>query len=250
MSRRRRRPRSHVGRRGSGADTRTGAVPPGRRHRCRPKGAPEGAVTRPRSAGHRGCRCDSAHRAGFEDGPRAGVMTRVLDVHAHLFHSRWYPEAFARQLIGSLAAERQTPRREQVLLRALSDDTGASTIRVMDAAGIDHRIVLVLDWGLELGEAALPIRQIHEEILAICRSFPARLTGFAGVDPRRPDAADILTYACDELGARGLKLHPTSAGWTLQDERTERLVEIADERGLPVLVHVGATFEPLTDRHA
>ena len=133
---------------------------------------------------------------------------------------------------------------------SLSDDSGESTIRAMDEAGIDHRIVLILDWGLELGKPELSIEAIHEAVMGICQRFPDRFTGFAGLDPRRREAAELLGWAVDSLGARGLKLHPTSEGWTLHDESTLRLVEIAAQRSLPVLVHVGATFPVLTDRNA
>ena len=173
----------------------------------------------------------------------------VIDAHAHLFHPSWYPQVFNDQLASALG-NRASPRATSVLLRALSDDTGESTIRSMDAAGIDHRIVLVLDWGVELGEPELSIKAVHEAVLEICLRFPDRLTGFAGLDPRRPEAAEMLSWAVDSLGARGLKLHPTSAGWTLEDDVTMQLVEIAAQRGLVVLVHIGGTFARLTDRHA
>ena len=175
----------------------------------------------------------------------------VIDAHAHLFHPSWYPKAFNDQLAAWLGrGQHASPRAAEVLLRALSDDSGESTIRAMDEAGIDHRIVLILDWGLELGEPELSIEAIHEAVMGICERFPDRFTGFAGLDPRRPEAAELLGWAVDSLGARGLKLHPTSEGWTLHDESTLRLVEIATQRGLPVLVHVGTTFPVLTDRNA
>ena len=175
----------------------------------------------------------------------------VVDAHSHLFHPSWYPQEFNNQLAAALGRRQSTsPHAARVLLRALSDESGESTLRAMDRAGIDRRIVLVVDWGLELGEAELSIEAIHEAVLGICRRFGDRLTGFAGVDPRRPEAADLLTWAFDELGARGLKLHPTSASWSLHDERTLRLVEIAAQRGPIVLVHVGETFPGLVDRNA
>jgi hypothetical protein len=119
----------------------------------------------------------------------------------------------------------------------------------MDRAGIEKRVILVLDWGLELGEAPRTIRDIHREILGICGRYPDRLIGFAGVDPRREDALEIVRWACDELGARGLKLHPTG-GWTLNDPRTHEIVGIAAERNLPTLVHIGKTVDVLSDANA
>jgi predicted TIM-barrel fold metal-dependent hydrolase len=117
----------------------------------------------------------------------------------------------------------------------------------MDRAGIDRRVIAILDWGLALGESSKTIVQIHKEILGICANTSDRLIGFAGLDPRRHDALAILLWAFDELGAKGLKLHPTSQ-WCLEDKRTHQLVSAAASRGLPVLVHVGRTMPILTDR--
>jgi predicted TIM-barrel fold metal-dependent hydrolase len=130
----------------------------------------------------------------------------------------------------------------------LSDETGESTLRVMDKVGIDRKVILIIDWGIGLGDPVKSIRDIHQEILGICSRFPDRLVGFAGVDPRRRDAAALIEWAFDTLGARGLKLHPTT-GWSLADEATHHVVTLAAVRRLPVLVHIGKTLDILTDEH-
>jgi predicted TIM-barrel fold metal-dependent hydrolase len=85
--------------------------------------------------------------------------------------------------------------------------------------------------------------------LGICSKFADRLTGFAGVDPRRENSVEIIRWAIDQLGARGLKLHPTT-GWRLDDECALEVVGIAVESDVPILVHIGKTIDALTDRHA
>lgn len=180
----------------------------------------------------------------------------IKDLHAHLFHPRWYPERFREAMVRDFLRRQQKSRQkpispavERQFYRLLTDDTGTSTVKLMDEAGIEKRVVLVLDWGVELGEAEKSIWEIHEEILGVCRRFPDRLIGFAGVDPRRPDATDLLAFAFDELGARGLKLHPTG-GWSLRHQRTQEIVGMAAERGLPVLVHLGKTVDVLSEVNA
>lgn len=83
----------------------------------------------------------------------------TLDIHAHLFHPKWYPRPFLESLTQdylsrSLAAGRpqDVARAEEMILRMLSDDTGELTVRLMDKAGIDAKVILVLDWGVELGK--------------------------------------------------------------------------------------------------
>jgi predicted TIM-barrel fold metal-dependent hydrolase len=75
------------------------------------------------------------------------------------------------------------------------------------------------------------------------------LVGFVGVDPRRPNALALVTWAFDELGATGLKLHPTSKGWTLDDDRVAALIDLAARRKLPVMVHTGGTVSVLCGDH-
>jgi predicted TIM-barrel fold metal-dependent hydrolase len=116
----------------------------------------------------------------------------------------------------------------------------------MDKVGIDKKVISVVDWGLGLGEPASSIRKIHHEILEICSRFPDRFTCFAGVDPRRDEAPALVEWAFDEMGALGLKLHPTT-GWALSDESALHIVSLAADRRLPVLVHVGKTLEVLSD---
>jgi predicted TIM-barrel fold metal-dependent hydrolase len=180
----------------------------------------------------------------------------IFDAHAHLYHSSWYPAAFSQSMARAYARRmrasgRQIPTKtaENLLSRMLTDSTGKTTLTIMDKVGIDKRLILVLDWGVELGEAEKSIWEIHREILGICARFRDRLVGFAGVDPRRADALALLNWAFDDLGARGLKLHPTSR-WRLDDPEAHRVVEAAADRCLPVLVHIGRTIDCLSDANA
>jgi uncharacterized protein len=175
----------------------------------------------------------------------------MIDSHAHLYHPSWYPTQFNEYLVGLYAtrinAGISITQARRTVETVLSDNTGDITLSVMDRAGIDRRVIAILDWGLALGESSKSITQIHKEILGICATTSDRLIGFAGLDPRRLNALEILLWAFDELGAKGLKLHPTSQ-WRLDDKRTHELVSAAASRGLPVLVHVGRTMPILTDR--
>ncbi|MGO9138308.1 MAG: amidohydrolase family protein [Syntrophales bacterium] len=179
----------------------------------------------------------------------------ITDIHAHLFHTSWYPRVFIDAVVKDFVAKQQRAgnrvdeagiRRQ--LCKMLTDDTGATTVRIMDKVGIDKKFIMIVDWGIELGEGEKSIWQIHEEILTICDRFKDRLVAFAGVDPRRADAADLLIWAFSR-GARGLKLHPTG-GWTLADHRTKQLVSLAADRKLPILVHLGKTVDVLNDANA
>jgi predicted TIM-barrel fold metal-dependent hydrolase len=180
----------------------------------------------------------------------------ITDVHSHLYHPDWYPQPFQKQLaIDYLLrrrkhiAEEPVGRELNALNRVLSDKDGSICLRVMDKVGIEKRALHVIDWGLELGEPLCTAWEINEAVLGICRRHQDRLIGFAGVDPRRSDAVALVTWAFDQLGAAGLKLHPTSRGWTLEDDRVAALVDLAAHRKLPVMVHTGGTVSVLSDEH-
>lgn len=180
----------------------------------------------------------------------------VVDIHAHLYHPRWYPSKFNEYLGHDFARRRAAQVGRQTsasqienVIRFMTDDTGEATIRVMDEAQIDRRVILIVDWGLEMGEPEISLDAIHREVLGVCRNSQGRLVGFAGVDPRRRSAADLVCRAFDDLGARGLKLHPTG-DWSLDDDRTGELVTLAASRGFPVLVHVGSTMKIARDDHS
>lgn len=178
----------------------------------------------------------------------------ITDVHAHLYSPDWYPQKFQNQLAVEYFARKRKNTQEGFLDEqiarlnyVLKDPDGSLTLRLMDKLGITRRVVHIIDWGLELGEPSASIRDIHRLILRVCARYPDRLVGFAGVDPRRHDALDLLAWAFDDLGAAGLKLHPTSRSWTLFDEPVRKMLDMVERRRLPVMVHTGKTVSILSD---
>jgi uncharacterized protein len=180
----------------------------------------------------------------------------IVDLHAHLYHPTWYPEVFRDSVANDFirrqkAAGRSASRRraQAALDSLLPDGDGSRTLRLMDRVGVDKKTIMILDLGLALGEADKSIREINQEILGICARSSDRLVGFAGIDPRRPDATEIVRRSLDDWGAGGLKLHPTT-GWRLADNTAHEVVALAVERRVPILVHIGKTIDELCDARA
>jgi len=73
------------------------------------------------------------------------------------------------------------------------------------------------------------------------------LSAYCRLDPR----ADPLGEAqrCLDAGAAGIKLHPRAEDFPLDTPELEPVFALADERGLPVLVHAGRGI-PALGRHA
>jgi predicted TIM-barrel fold metal-dependent hydrolase len=108
-------------------------------------------------------------------------------------------------------------------------------IRAMDARGIDKAVV-----------HAIAPHVSNDSLAGHVRRHPDRLIGFASVMPfaetsgiPRTDAIVELERAVGDLGLRGLKLHPTIQGFSMDDPGLAPIVSKAGELGVPVLFHTG-----------
>ena len=88
----------------------------------------------------------------------------------------------------------------------------------------------------------------NDEVLAAARAAPGRLTAFCRVDPKLGDAAVDEARRCLDAGARGIKLHPRAEGFALEAPAVRGLAALADERGVPILIHAGRGI-PALGRH-
>jgi uncharacterized protein len=108
----------------------------------------------------------------------------------------------------------------------------------------DVRRAVVMPWDDAPGQNPAA----NDEIAEAVRRFPDRLVGFARIHPKdRAAATKELRRAVEELGLRGLKLHPLTTGTRLDDPVTLTLVEAAAGYGVPVYFHSGddPTTQPL-----
>lgn len=89
----------------------------------------------------------------------------------------------------------------------------------------------------------------NEHVARHVSRHPDRLIGFASVMPfsqttgiPRTDPAQELEQAVLELGLRGMKLHPTMQGFSLDDPGLVPLMQKAAELKIPVIFHTGPTM--------
>src|SRR3954452_1009758 len=79
--------------------------------------------------------------------------------------------------------------------------------------------------------------QANDAVLAAAAAAPDRLVAFCRVSPHDgalPEARRAL-----DAGARGIKLHPRAEQFGMDEPVVADLVALADERGVPVLIHAG-----------
>ena len=110
----------------------------------------------------------------------------------------------------------------------------------MDEAGVDVSVMMPMDHGVGLGdEGVIRIEEKNRLCAEATRRHPGRLYTFCGVDPRRPNALEILRTAVEEWGAIGLKLYPTNGFYPDDEHLVYPLYRFLLERDLPVLLHQG-----------
>jgi predicted TIM-barrel fold metal-dependent hydrolase len=91
-------------------------------------------------------------------------------------------------------------------------------------------------------------REANDHVIEQAAESDGRLVAFCRVDPNAEDALHEAERALD-AGARGIKLHPRAEGFSLDEPEVRRVVEIAHERRMPVLIHAGRGI-PALGRHA
>lgn len=86
----------------------------------------------------------------------------------------------------------------------------------------------------------------NEDIARIAEKAPDRIIGWASVLPfanttsiPRIDPVEDLRHAVENLGLKGVKLHPMIQGFNLADPGLVPVVQAAGELGVPILFHTG-----------
>ena len=153
--------------------------------------------------------------------------TLIIDFHTHLL-----PLSFdARR--AEIAAKDQT-------FAVLFGDpnarlaTAPELLTAMDEDGVDLTVALGYGWCDE-GVA----REANDYLLEAASGSNGRIVAFCSVHPGWGDAALREVERCAAAGAVGIgELHPTSQGIKLgSDSKLAALMELAVEKGLPVVVH-------------
>ncbi len=183
-------------------------------------------------------------------------MSRIVDVHSHLWAEDWLPKRFWDAFVD--IAVRQNEKRGNTVdperiresyLPTYWDPTGEKLLELMDENVIDHQVVFGVDFGLALGEPETPIREVNRKISEFGADNTDRISTLATIDPRRPGAVDHIETAITDWGMDGIKLHPT-AGFYHHDQETYRLLELARRLNVPVLTDSGPIFAPLYSKYS
>ncbi|MBE0479816.1 MAG: amidohydrolase [Dehalococcoidia bacterium] len=169
----------------------------------------------------------------------------LIDAHYHLVAEEWYPEGWWQTVTSmylngmkALGMEMPLDMIRQTMIPSLWDPEGEALIRDMDANGIDKSVILPMDYWLMYGEPKASLETQLKAYGELQKKHPDRIVAYATVDPRRPDASEVLERAVKEWGLRGLNLYPQT-GYFVNEPRSYRVFKKACELELPVTCHVG-----------
>jgi uncharacterized protein len=91
-------------------------------------------------------------------------------------------------------------------------------------------------------------RAANDRTLAFAQRSGGRLIPFVRLDLAEEPIEEATR--CLDAGARGIKLHPRSQHFLLNDERLAPIFALAAERRVPILIHGGRGLPPIADNLA
>lgn len=113
------------------------------------------------------------------------------------------------------------------LPRLLVESTADDLIEAMDEAGVDQALVI-----------AHPPFATNEMVLEACSMNPDRLIPVVNIAKGEDDPAAKFRKYLDQ-GAKVLKIHAAADGEGVDSARYRALLEVAQERRIPVILHTG-----------
>lgn len=107
-------------------------------------------------------------------------------------------------------------------------------LRDMDAAGIDHAVVMGFGW-TDQGIAQIA----NDYLVSAAKAHSDRISAFASVNPAWGDEAKVEARRCLDAGAVGLgELHADTQGYDIGDVNVMApIMSLLCDTGLPVTIH-------------
>ncbi len=172
----------------------------------------------------------------------------IIDVHYHLIpvvteqmisDMLKYPLQAARAMGKKIDPEKL----KEMAAEQWADPTGERLMATMDDAGIDLTVICMVD-NSDIERLTPERMQRGNKLIGdIAGKYPGRIIALAGVDPRRPEAPDMLKQCLEEFGVTGLKYHPDH-GYDPSSPESYRLLEILVRNKGVLLSHTGPLPPP------
>lgn len=170
----------------------------------------------------------------------------IVDVHYHLIPM--LPQELVEYYVihpiraaGIIGKQVDPDAIARKVAETYADPTGERLLASMEESGVDFTCVCTVD---NIARMPPDVAQARNRWVAeIANRTPDRLLAFAGVDPRRPNAPDLLRQCFEEFGVKGLKYHPDH-GYDPAGPESYRLLGIVQRYSGILLTHTGPLGPP------
>jgi predicted TIM-barrel fold metal-dependent hydrolase len=113
----------------------------------------------------------------------------------------------------------------------------------MNTSGIDFTLICAVDNAAREGNTEELVLRKNKMLGAVAQKNSRRVMALAGVDPRRPNALDLLKQCFEEFGMKGIKYHP-DYGYDPGGPESYKLLEFLEENNSILLTHTGPLGPP------
>lgn len=150
----------------------------------------------------------------------------IIDFHTHVF-----PKKMAAATVAHLENESG--------LKAATNGTLDELLASMEYAGVDCSVIVpVVTAPRQFAGINRFAQEINEKYGEAQKSGLPRLISFGGIHPDSEDYKEQMR-TLKSMGFAGIKLHPDYQGVNFDDIRYERIVAMATELDMIILVHAG-----------
>lgn len=164
---------------------------------------------------------------------------KLIDIHTHL----WPKKNITDSVINYFKARKIWDDKQSIL-------SSERLLNIMDANNIEKSIILSAVFSPDTGNDE--IQEMNQYVSGQVAVKKDRLIGFFTVNPFfKKEALLLLQKSIEELGLRGLKIHPSFQEIAPCDKRLYPFYEKMQEYGLPVLFHSGSIgIKPFKDSYS
>jgi hypothetical protein len=168
--------------------------------------------------------------------------SKTIDIHYHYLPD--VPEEFihllTREIEYGLKKRGESPDREtlnRMAKETLIDPEGRLALARDERLGVDATCVNITDFPLPGIDAEMVLKS-NKLAADLARRNPGRIFAFAGVDPRRPAAAEIAKTCLESYDMIGIKWHP-DYGFDPTSPEAYEVLKVLDRHGGILLTHTG-----------
>lgn len=169
----------------------------------------------------------------------------VIDTHVHAWEPTFIPPAVRMSWAEGAVLRRDGAPGEvddvySRVTHGVTDPEGRHLLAAMALAGVDHAILIGVDYGeVDGSRASVPARVVMDRYRGIVSRERGRLSYVAGIDPRDPEAIGAARDLLDQEECVGLKIYPP-AGFRPSDPICEPIYRALIAADKPAIFHTSA----------